>query len=125
MLADRGLVAAVEALAQRSGIDATVESKLTERLAPGGRVGGLLRHRRGAHQRRQARSRAPRSRIAIRRAGSRLVVEVSDDGPGGADPRGNGLSGLRQRVEALDGTLDVDSPEGIGTTIRAVLPCES
>jgi signal transduction histidine kinase len=49
---------------------------------------------------------------------------VSDNGPGGADPRGNGLSGLRQRVEALDGTLDVDSPEGIGTTIRAVLPCE-
>ncbi|MGZ4166464.1 MAG: MMPL family transporter [Solirubrobacteraceae bacterium] len=46
-------------------------------------------------------------------------------GPGGADPRGGGLSGLRQRVEALDGTLDVDSPEGIGTTIRAVLPCES
>jgi signal transduction histidine kinase len=65
------------------------------------------------------------ARIVVRRAGPRLVVEVSDNGPGGADPRGNGLSGLRQRVEALDGTLDVDSPEGIGTTIRAVLPCES
>src|SRR6201999_2951587 len=64
-------------------------------------------------------------RIALRRAGPRLVVEVADKGPGGADPRGGGLSGLRQRVEALDGTLDVDSPDGIGTTIRAVLPCES
>ena len=69
--------------------------------------------------------RARRSGSRSGGAGARLVVEIADNGPGGADPRGNGLSGLRQRVEALDGTLDVDSPEGIGTTIRAVLPCES
>jgi signal transduction histidine kinase len=124
VLADRGLVAAVEALAQRSGIDATVESKLTQRLAPvvesaayfvtAEALTNAVKHAPGASV-----------RIAVRRAGPRLVVEVADNGPGGADPRGNGLSGLRQRVEALDGTLDVDSPEGIGTTIRAVLPCES
>ena len=41
-----------------------------------------------------------------------LVVEVSDDGPGGADPQGGGLTGLRHRVEALDGTLTVTSPAG-------------
>ena len=124
VLADRGLVAAVEALAQRSGVDATVQSKLTQRLAPvvesaayfvtAEALTNAVKHAPGASV-----------RIAIRRSGARLVVEISDDGPGGADPRGNGLGGLRQRVEALDGTLDVDSPEGIGTTIRAVLPCES
>jgi signal transduction histidine kinase len=124
VLADRGLVAAVEALAQRSGIDTTVESKLTQRLAPvvesaayfvtAEALTNAVKHAPGAS-----------ARITVRRAGTRLVVEVADNGPGGADPRGNGLSGLRQRVEALDGTLDIDSPEGIGTTIRAVLPCES
>jgi signal transduction histidine kinase len=124
VLADRGLVAAVEALAQRSGIDTTVESKLTQRLAPvvesaayfvtAEALTNAVKHAPGAS-----------ARITIRRSGTRLVVEVADNGPGGADPRGGGLSGLRQRVEALDGTLEVDSPEGIGTTIRAVLPCES
>jgi signal transduction histidine kinase len=52
----------------------------------------------------------------------RLVVEISDDGEGGADPAGSGLTGLRHRVEALDGDLVVTSPAGSGTTIRAELP---
>ena len=43
----------------------------------------------------------------------------------GADPEGSGLTGLRRRVEALDGTLHVDSPQGGPTTIRAELPCAS
>jgi signal transduction histidine kinase len=52
-------------------------------------------------------------------------VAIRDDGKGGADPAGNGLGGLRRRVEALDGTLTVDSPAGGPTTIRAELPCAS
>jgi signal transduction histidine kinase len=48
---------------------------------------------------------------------------VADAGPGGADIHGNGLVGMRQRVEALNGTLTVTSPPGHGTTIWAVLPC--
>jgi signal transduction histidine kinase len=52
-------------------------------------------------------------------------VEVTDDGEGGADPRGAGLTGLRRRVEALDGKLLVESPAGGPTTVRAELPCES
>ena len=54
-----------------------------------------------------------------------LVVEVSDSGTGGADPNGGGLTGLRHRVEALDGRLTVTSPAGEGTTVRAELPCGS
>ena len=52
------------------------------------------------------------------------VVEVADDGVGGADAaRGSGLRGLADRVEALGGRLRVDSPPGGGTTVRAELPC--
>jgi signal transduction histidine kinase len=56
--------------------------------------------------------------------GRRLVVEIVDDGVGGAEPaRGSGLRGLVDRVEALGGRLDVSSPRGGGTTVRADLPC--
>jgi signal transduction histidine kinase len=50
-------------------------------------------------------------------------VTVTDDGPGGADPTGGGLSGLSRRAAALDGRLTVDSPPGGPTTVLAVLPC--
>jgi signal transduction histidine kinase len=52
-----------------------------------------------------------------------LHVEVVDDGRGGADPSGAGLHGLAQRVAALDGSLEVNSPPGGPTVVRAVLPC--
>jgi signal transduction histidine kinase len=52
-----------------------------------------------------------------------LVVTVTDDGIGGADPdKGSGLRGLADRVAVLEGTLEVDSPPRGGTTIRAELP---
>jgi PAS domain S-box-containing protein len=51
-----------------------------------------------------------------------LAVEVRDDGRGGADPAGSGLVGLRDRVDALGGTLTLVSPPGRGTVVRAVLP---
>jgi signal transduction histidine kinase len=50
---------------------------------------------------------------------------VRDDGAGGADPRGHGLTGLARRVAALDGHLEVDSPPGVGTALRAEVPCGS
>src|SRR4051812_37653118 len=53
-----------------------------------------------------------------------LLVDVVDDGVGGVDPgRGSGLQGLRDRLAALDGRLDVTGPPGMGTTVRAVIPC--
>jgi len=51
-----------------------------------------------------------------------LVVEVVDDGRGGADPSGHGLSGVRQRLRRLDGELKLDSPTGGGTRVRVRLP---
>jgi signal transduction histidine kinase len=51
------------------------------------------------------------------------MVEVRDDGGGGVDPaRGSGLRGLADRVSALGGTLELESPAGVGTTIRARIP---
>ncbi len=53
-----------------------------------------------------------------------MTVEVADDGVGGADgARGSGLRGLADRVDALGGRLDVVSPPGRGTVLRAEIPC--
>jgi signal transduction histidine kinase len=57
-------------------------------------------------------------------SGDRLVLTVTDNGVGGADSRsGTGLDGIRRRVTALDGRVDVTSPPGGPTTVRAELPC--
>jgi len=69
---------------------------------------------------------ADRAGVSVREAGGRLVIAVTDDGRGGADPdRGSGLTGLRDRLDALGGTLRVDSPPGAGTTLVAEVPCAS
>ena len=66
---------------------------------------------------------ATRAAVSVRRSGGRVLVEVSDDGVGGADPtRGSGLRGLTDRVAALDGTIAVESPVGRGTRLRAEIP---
>ena len=64
-------------------------------------------------------------RIHLHLDAEHLLVEVADNGPGGADPRGSGLDGLRQRVEALDGTLYINSPAGVGTAVAASVPLVS
>jgi PAS domain S-box-containing protein len=69
---------------------------------------------------------ATRVEVDVTRNDGRLVVEVRDDGRGGADTGGGtGLRGLADRLSALDGRLDVHSPPGEGTTIRAEIPCAS
>jgi signal transduction histidine kinase len=68
---------------------------------------------------------ATRAEVMIERGGGRVTVEVRDDGDGGADPTsGSGLRGLFDRVATLDGFLQVKSPPGEGTIVRAELPCE-
>lgn len=61
--------------------------------------------------------------IRIATVGRHLELEIRDDGGGGADPNGSGLVGLRHRVEALDGRLEITSPPGGPTTVYAELPC--
>jgi len=64
--------------------------------------------------------------VAVARTNGQVVVEVVDDGIGGADTeRGSGLRGLADRVEALEGRLRVWSPTGGGTRLRAEIPCAS
>jgi signal transduction histidine kinase len=66
---------------------------------------------------------ASRATVAVSRTNGRVSVQVADDGVGGADNEGAGLRGLRDRVEALDGRLEVESPADGGTRITAAIPC--
>jgi signal transduction histidine kinase len=64
--------------------------------------------------------------VRVARQNGHAVVEVRDDGCGGASmDTGNGLKGLADRLAGLDGRLEVVSPPGGGTTVRARIPCES
>jgi signal transduction histidine kinase len=64
--------------------------------------------------------------VSVERRNGIAIVEVRDDGSGGADPAaGSGLRGLSDRVEALGGKLVVESPRGAGTRLRAEIPCAS
>jgi signal transduction histidine kinase len=67
-------------------------------------------------------ARASRVRVRVAREADRLVIEVTDDGRGGADRAGSGLTGLSDRVDALNGTLRLSSAGGAGTTLRVTLP---
>jgi len=70
-------------------------------------------------------ARASRFRVSLSDLGGTLLLSIRDDGVGGADPgRGSGLTGLRDRVEALGGTINVRSPPGEGTEVSAELPLE-
>jgi signal transduction histidine kinase len=69
---------------------------------------------------------ASRISLTVARRNGALEVEVADDGRGGADAgRGTGLRGLADRVEALGGTLSVDSAPGDGTRVAAVIPADA
>jgi signal transduction histidine kinase len=62
--------------------------------------------------------------VKVERRNGHALIEIADDGVGGADPaKGSGLRGLSDRVEALGGTLAVDSTPGLGTRLRADIPC--
>jgi signal transduction histidine kinase len=122
ILADRGLGAAVSALAARSPVRVNVSVE-GERPPPAVEsaayfVAAEALANAGKH------AEADHVDVQIVRSLGQLVVQVTDDGRGGADPAGSGLVGLRRRVEALDGRLEVVSPDGGPTTVRAELPCE-
>ncbi|MFC7616513.1 sensor histidine kinase [Actinokineospora soli] len=66
---------------------------------------------------------ASRVDMVVERVGAVVAVRIGDDGVGGADPGGSGLSGLARRVAAADGAFAVDSPVGGPTVVTAELPC--
>jgi signal transduction histidine kinase len=122
VLADRGLPAAVEAVAARSAIRATVEATISRRPPPVVETAAYFVAAESLTNAAKHAGEGARAHVSIRDGADRLTLEVSDDGRGGADPAGSGLTGLRHRVEALDGVLTVTSAAGAGTVIRAELP---
>ena len=83
--------------------------------SPGRRGGRVLRRRRVADQRGEVRPSVSTASVSVQPANGVLVVTVSDDGVGGADPfKGSGLRGLADRVSVLDGTLSIESPQEAG-----------
>jgi signal transduction histidine kinase len=69
---------------------------------------------------------ATQARVTVWRAGDAVLAEIVDDGVGGAAPAdGSGLRGVADRLEALSGRLEVDSPRGAGTRVRAVVPVQA
>jgi signal transduction histidine kinase len=124
VLADRGLEAAISALANRSPLRVNVAVDLPTRPSPAVETAAYFvvaesLANTGKH------SAAKQVDVDVHCRGDRLVVQIVDDGRGGADPGGSGLHGLARRVEALDGTLSVESPPGGPTTVTAVMPCGS
>jgi signal transduction histidine kinase len=124
VLVQGGLAAALEALAGRSPVPVTVEST-QDRLAPevegtayfvaSEALANVVKH-----------SGATKARIRATHANGTLVVEVEDDGVGGAASRnGSGLRGLADRVEAQGGSLRIESAPGSGTRIVGEIPCGS
>ena len=124
VLADRGLAAALAALAARSPVPVELTVDLpTERLAPvtentayfvvSEALANVAKH-----------SEAELCRVQLSCDGRRLLVVVEDDGRGGAVlAPGHGLAGLADRLQAVDGHLAVDSPRGGPTRLTAALPC--
>ncbi|MBL7257372.1 sensor histidine kinase [Paractinoplanes lichenicola] len=122
ILVDRGLQAALTALAGRCTIPVDLDAPVAERLEPAlestayfvvaEALTNVAKH-----------SYANEVQVSVRRNVSGLLVSIADDGVGGASlAKGHGLAGLDDRVRAAGGVLDVDSPAGGGTRLTAALP---
>jgi PAS domain S-box-containing protein len=122
VLSDHGLRAAVEGLAGRVPVPVEIADIPDDRLPEPIEAGAYyLIAEALTNVTKYAQASTVRVRVAASDAS--FVVEVSDDGVGGADPTtGSGLRGLADRVEALGGSLEVVSPAGAGTSLRAEIP---
>jgi signal transduction histidine kinase len=125
VLTDRGLDAALSALAARSPVPVRLQVDLPRRPNPTAEaiayfvvsesLTNVARH-----------SGARSATVYVEQSGDRLKLAIVDDGRGGAvEAAGSGLTGLRDRVAAVDGRFTLTSPPGGGTTIAVEVPCES
>jgi signal transduction histidine kinase len=123
VLTDQGLAPALAGLARRAGVRVSLDLRLRDRLDPvvestayyvvSEALQNVTKHTDDA-----------RACVLAIHDGGRLIIEVSDDGQGGASIQaGTGLRGLTDRVNAVGGCLEVRSPPGGGTTVRAEMPC--
>jgi len=122
VLTDRGLEAALEAVAGRATVPVELDLDRCAKLPLSVQTSAYFLV---AEALTNASKHARPDRIEVRVSVDvgHALVEVRDDGAGGVDPsRGSGLSGLADRVSALGGTLEIESPVGAGTTIRARIP---
>jgi signal transduction histidine kinase len=125
VLADRGLVGAIQALVLASPVPVEISAELpTERLpapvesaayfAVAEAIANVIKH-----------SAARTAWIRVRLEDGLLSMLVGDDGLGGADPdKGSGLRGIEHRLEAFDGTMQISSPSGGPTVVTMEVPCE-
>jgi signal transduction histidine kinase len=122
ILTDRGLSAALSALAADCAVPVDLDLAVADRMAPATEAAAYFAV---AEALANATKHAGASRcvVTIGVADGRLRVRVADDGHGGADPDGPGLTGLRHRIEALDGRVRVTSPAGGPTLIEVELAC--
>jgi PAS domain S-box-containing protein len=122
VLTDHGLPVALNGVVQRAPLPVELQTVPGERLPGSIEVAAyylvseaLVNVAKYAH--------ASSASVSVGRHGDHVIVEVSDDGIGGADlHRGSGLRGLNDRIDALGGSLNVESPLRGGTTIRATIP---
>jgi signal transduction histidine kinase len=124
LLAERGLGEAIRALAARTQLPTAVD------VQPGGRLPPAVESAAyfvvaEALTNAVKHSGATRLTVDVARDADVLVVQVGDDGIGGAGLSGSGLDGLRKRIEALDGQLRIASPPGGPTLLHAEIPCGS
>ena len=122
VLTERGLERALKELAYRTPVPLELDVKLERRLPEQVEVAAyfvicealanVAKH-----------AGATAATVRVERTDGRAVIEVADDGVGGADANGSGLRGLADRVEALGGGLSLVSPLGLGTVIRVEIPC--
>jgi PAS domain S-box-containing protein len=123
VLTDRGLEAALEALAARSPLPVEIKGASCELPSQVEAAAYYVVSESLANVAKYAQASAVE--VKVERMNGVAVVQVADDGVGGADPlRGSGLRGLADRVASLNGRLRVESPSGSGTRVRAEIPLE-
>jgi signal transduction histidine kinase len=123
VLTDRGLATALETLANRAPVPVEVGELPDERLPEAVELAAYFVVAEALTNVAKY-SEASHATVQVERQNGRVVVEVADDGIGGADPgRGTGLRGLADRLAVLEGRLEVESAQGHGTTVTARIPC--
>jgi signal transduction histidine kinase len=123
VLTDQGLGPALAGLARRAAVQVSLDVRLPNRLVPiieatvyyfvSEALQNVVKH-----------THVTTARVRVIYEAGLVAVDVVDDGPGGASPRtGTGLRGLADRIDALGGRFEIESPPGGGTLLRAELPC--